>query len=108
MCERPLVNGLDVDFETRCRHYHSDNDRIAIRFYCCGQYFSCFECHQALGCGHHSVWPKEQFSEQAILCGACGTELSIRDYLDCASSCPQCSAAFNPGCSLHKHLYFEV
>ncbi|MFC4713294.1 CHY zinc finger protein [Planococcus dechangensis] len=108
MYERPLVTGLDVDFETRCRHYHSENDRIAIRFHCCGQYFPCFECHQALGCGNASVWPKEQFHEKAILCGACGTELSIREYLDCASSCPHCMAAFNPGCSLHKHLYFEV
>lgn len=108
MCARPQVLGLDVDSETRCRHYHSENDRIAIRFYCCGNYFSCYECHEAAGCNNPSVWPKEQFHEKAILCGSCGTELSIREYLDCASACPHCAAAFNPGCSLHKHLYFEV
>ncbi|NYF23235.1 putative CHY-type Zn-finger protein [Sporosarcina sp. JAI121] len=28
--------------------------------------------------------------------------------MDCKSACPECSAAFNPGCSLHRHLYFEI
>ncbi|WP_082799185.1 CHY zinc finger protein [Planococcus maritimus] len=108
MCTRPQVLGLDVDSETRCRHYRSENDRIAIRFYCCRKYFPCFACHEAVGCDNTAVWPIEQFYQKAILCGSCGTELSIREYLDCASACPHCSAAFNPGCSLHQHLYFEV
>ena len=101
------VKGVNVDDETRCAHYHSETDRIAIKFFCCGVYYSCFECHKATGCGHPKVWPKERFNEKAILCGACGHELGIQEYLDCASSCPECQANFNPGCSLHKHLYFE-
>lgn len=108
MYERPQVIGLDVDPETRCCHYHSESDRIAIRFHCCGNYFPCYECHEVLGCGHSSIWPKDQFDIKAVLCGTCGTELSIREYLDCASTCPNCAAAFNPGCNLHKHLYFET
>ena len=100
------VKGLDVDPETRCRHYHSPIDRIAIKFYCCREYYPCFECHTAVGCGNHQVWPKEKFSEKAVLCGSCGYELSVEEYLDCASSCPNCTEAFNPGCSLHRHLYF--
>ena len=100
------VKGIDVDEETRCFHYHSAIDRIAIKFYCCGDYFPCFECHQAAGCGNHQVWPKENFDQKAVLCGSCGYELTVEEYLHCASSCPNCSAAFNPGCSLHKHLYF--
>lgn len=101
------IKGIDVDAETRCSHYHSEIDRIAIKFYCCGEYFPCFECHQAVGCGHHQVWPKEESAQKAVLCGSCGYELTIEEYLQCESSCPNCSAAFNPGCSLHKHLYFE-
>ena len=100
------VRGVDVDSETRCSHYHSEIDRIAIKFYCCGDYYPCFECHKAVGCGNHQVWPKEEFVQKAVLCGSCGHELSIEEYLQCESACPNCSAAFNPGCSLHKHLYF--
>lgn len=100
------VKGVDVDKETRCAHYHSKIDRIAIKFYCCGEYYSCFECHKAVGCGAHQIWPKAKFSHKAVLCGSCDYELTVDEYLQCASSCPNCSAAFNPGCSLHKHLYF--
>ena len=106
MSSRIFVKGLDVDEETRCRHYHSEIDRIAIKFYCCGNYYACFECHQATGCGSPKVWPAEHFNQNAVLCGACSYELSVTEYLQCQSSCPQCSALFNPGCSLHKHLYF--
>jgi uncharacterized CHY-type Zn-finger protein len=100
------VKGLQVDEETRCAHYHAEIDRIAIKFYCCGSYFSCFECHEATGCGNPKVWPKQMFDQHAILCGACGYELTINEYLACDSTCPNCHASFNPGCNLHKHLYF--
>ncbi len=103
-----IVKGIDVDPETRCAHYHSEIDRIAIKFYCCGVYYPCYECHEAVGCGRPAVWPKGEFGQQAVLCGTCRHELTVREYLDCASVCPNCSAPFNPGCSLHKHLYFEV
>ncbi|WKA54299.1 CHY zinc finger protein [Planococcus shixiaomingii] len=107
MAHSLLVKGVKVDPETRCSHYHSEIDRIAIKFFCCGIYYPCYECHEAVGCGKSEVWPKERFSEKAVLCGACGNELTVNEYLNCASTCPACSAPFNPGCSLHKHLYFE-
>jgi uncharacterized CHY-type Zn-finger protein len=100
------VFGNAIDKETRCAHYHNEIDRIAIKFYCCQAYFSCYICHEEKGCGSPAVWPTTKFHEQAVLCGSCGHELSISDYLDCKSTCPACNAAFNPGCSLHKHLYF--
>lgn len=100
------VNGA-IDTETRCSHYHSENDRIAIKFYCCNDYFSCYQCHQQYGCGSTSVWPREDFNKKAILCGSCKTELTINEYLNSGYSCLSCGAAFNPGCSLHYHLYFE-
>lgn len=106
MPHETIVKGINVDPETRCAHYHSEIDRIAIKFFCCFDYYSCFDCHKAAGCGKHEVWPKEQFDEKAVLCGACGHELTVNQYLSCHSRCPVCSSSFNPGCSLHKHLYF--
>lgn len=100
------VNGA-IDNETRCEHYHLEKDRIAIKFYCCGKYFSCYKCHEEYGCGHLQVWPKTLFDQHAVLCGACGAKLTIQEYLASGSVCPTCNAAFNPGCSLHYHLYFE-
>ncbi|MFB1082914.1 CHY zinc finger protein [Jeotgalibacillus sp. JSM ZJ347] len=102
------VYGAIVDPQTRCAHYHSEKDIIAIKFYCCGRYFPCVNCHDESGCGNRQVWPTEHFSEKAILCGKCGTELTIQEYLESDSSCPSCESAFNPGCSLHKHYYFET
>ncbi|MFD1362135.1 CHY zinc finger protein [Lentibacillus salinarum] len=95
-----------IDDETRCEHYHSPNDRIAIKFKCCGAYFSCYQCHAQYGCGQVKVWPRDKFHDQAILCGHCKATLSINDYLASGYSCPSCDAAFNPGCALHSHLYF--
>nr|WP_087972165.1 CHY zinc finger protein [Oceanobacillus rekensis] len=96
-----------TDLETRCKHYHKENDRIAIRFYCCGDYFPCFKCHQEYGCNKKSVWPQSKFFEKAILCGSCGKKLTIQEYLNSGYACPKCHAAFNPSCSLHYDLYFE-
>lgn len=103
-----IVRGKVLDEETRCAHYHSEIDRIAIKFYCCDTYYSCFECHEEDGCGVSAVWPKENFDEKAVLCGGCGYELSIGEYLVCKSVCPRCSVEFNPGCGLHLGLYFEM
>lgn len=97
-----------IDKETRCKHYHSEKDRVAIKFYCCGEYFPCYLCHREKGCGTDAVWPREKFTHKAILCGACYNELTIEQYLSSVSKCPTCNASFNPGCSIHEHLYFET
>lgn len=96
-----------MDHETRCEHYHMENDRIAIKFYCCGGYFPCYLCHKQYGCGSPEVWPREKFDQLAILCGNCNTELTITEYLNSSYRCPFCHAAFNSGCAVHYHLYFE-
>jgi uncharacterized CHY-type Zn-finger protein len=75
---------------------------------CCGRYYACRECHDALEEHPAQVWPLDAFDQPAILCGVCGTELSIDSYLACDNRCPACSAAFNPGCAKHKHLYFAT
>ncbi|ASN04638.1 CHY zinc finger protein [Virgibacillus necropolis] len=96
-----------IDNETRCKHYHTEKDRIAIKFYCCGEYYPCYKCHEEYGCGSLQVWPKSMFDQFAVLCGSCGTELTIQEYLECGSICPICHAKFNSECSLHYHLYFQ-
>lgn len=103
-----IVKGNVIDNETRCTHYHTERDRIAIKFYCCNTYFPCHLCHEEDGCGSLQVWPRNKFHQKAILCGACGTQLTIDDYLRGENECPNCKAAFNPNCQLHESLYFEV
>jgi uncharacterized CHY-type Zn-finger protein len=104
---RVPVRGVELDSETRCIHYDSPRDVIAIRFACCREYFACYECH-ATRTGHDTErWPADAHEERAILCGVCDTELTISEYLDSDHACPHCNAMFNPGCANHHHLYFE-
>ncbi|WP_285115669.1 CHY zinc finger protein [Leifsonia sp. fls2-241-R2A-40a] len=104
---RPRVLGPVVDDETRCIHYRSPLDVIAIRFACCGEYYPCHLCH-AEAAGHPAQqWPRHDRDREAVLCGVCGSELTIAEYL-ATDDCPRCAAPFNPGCSLHAHLYFEA
>ena len=107
----PHVFGAVVDSATRCIHFHSELDIVAIRFACCRRYYPCFLCHDEavrLESVPHAArrWPKSEWSELAILCGACHRELSINEYRR-VERCPHCAAEFNPGCRLHAHLYFE-
>jgi uncharacterized CHY-type Zn-finger protein len=104
--KRPIVHGVDVDANTRCAHYHSEKDVIAIKFHCCRQYYACFFCHQELAGHTAEKWPKPQWNEQAILCGNCSNEMTIATYLD-AERCPNCDHLFNEGCRNHYHLYFD-
>jgi uncharacterized CHY-type Zn-finger protein len=102
-----VVKGKLVDEETRCVHYHSELDIIAIKFKCCDTYYPCFSCHEE-DVDHEAVsWSKKEFDEKAVLCGICKYEMSIREYMECNSSCPKCKAEFNPRCANHYHLYFE-
>jgi uncharacterized CHY-type Zn-finger protein len=102
------VFGVSIDPQTRCLHWHSGPDIIAIKFKCCGQWYSCFECHAEVTDHEAGVWPSNAFNEKAILCGACGHQLTINKYLNCGSVCPACKRRFNPGCANHHHLYFET
>ena len=99
------VHGVHVGPQTRCHHYHSPRDVIAIRFACCGDWYPCHLCH-ALRTDHTArVWPRDAFDVEAILCGVCGHRLPIRAYLSGPHACPSCEAAFNPGCAQHRPLY---
>ena len=106
--ERLEVRGVKMDAETRCIHYHSALDIIAIRMACCGVYYACKDCHVALADHEIKVWPHHEWDVRAILCGACGNELTIREYMSSGYSCPRCTAGFNPGCRNHYHFYFAA
>ncbi|WP_449282688.1 CHY zinc finger protein [Leucobacter sp.] len=101
------VLGGVIDDETRCVHYHGPTDVIAMRFKCCDEYFPCLHCHEEYTSPAHPIerWAAEDLERRAVLCGACGHELRIAEYL-VASGCPVCAAPFNPGCRLHHDAYF--
>jgi uncharacterized CHY-type Zn-finger protein len=102
------VYGVDTDHQTRCMHYHSDVDIIALRFPCCNRYYPCFTCHQETADHPSARWDKMRFGEKAVLCGACGQQLTVHEYMACGFVCPACQSSFNTGCKSHYHLYFEV
>jgi uncharacterized CHY-type Zn-finger protein len=102
------VHGVELDAATRCAHYHAAADVLAIRMACCGAYYACHACHDALA-GHAAMpWPSHRHGEIALRCGACTVEFTIRTYLANHEFCPGCGTAFNPGCRTHHHLYFDA
>ena len=68
----PEVRGVNLDPQTRCEHYHGPTDIIAIKMKCCGVYYACKDCHNALADHQIEVWPEREWDQPAILCGACG------------------------------------
>ena len=101
------VHGVDVDPLTRCAHFATDRDVLAIEFACCGRFYPCFRCHARLADHEPTVWPAGDRDERALLCGACGSRFTIATYLADPLACPACDAAFNPGCLDHHDRYFE-
>ncbi len=106
--EAPPVKGKSIDEYTRCVHYHSPVDIIAIKFKCCNEYYCCYKCHDEVAKHKRDVWKKDEFDTSAILCGICNNEMTIHEYLTSNNRCPHCNSNFNPNCSKHYHLYFEL
>src|SRR5579863_5705672 len=102
------IRGIEVDSQTRCAHYHSPVDIVAIKMNCCGIYFACKDCHEALADHPITVWTRDQWEVKAILCGSCRRELAIQEYMTSDDRCPSCNAEFNPGCRNHYHHYFAA
>jgi uncharacterized CHY-type Zn-finger protein len=63
------VHGPVVDDETRCIHYRTPLDVVAIRFACCGEYYPCHLCHDETADHPSSPWPAGSDHELAVLCG---------------------------------------
>jgi len=45
-----------IDPHTRCAHYHSALDIVAIRMACCGEYYACLHCHEELADHPSTPW----------------------------------------------------
>ena len=101
------IYGPVVDEETRCVHYHTSLDIVAIKFKCCGRFYPCYKCHEESEPHPIERWSREEFDEEAIYCGHCQHTLSINQYMG-AAVCPHCGANFNKRCKAHYHIYFEV
>lgn len=104
---RTKISGIELDAETRCVHYNSPLDVVALKMRCCGRYFACKDCHDALAGHALEPWPREEWGDRAVICGVCSTELTIVQYLESSDRCPSCGAPFNPGCREHHSYYFS-
>ncbi|MFO7690001.1 MAG: CHY zinc finger protein [Cryobacterium sp.] len=101
----PHVYGETVDDHTRCVHYATPADVVAIQFHCCRRFYPCYQCHAAAEPHPATAWPESEYGQPAILCGVCRTRFSILRYR-AGHACPSCAAPFNDGCRLHARLYF--
>lgn len=102
------IAGETVDESTRCVHYDGPGDVVAIRCYCCTTWYPCHRCHDEAEDHDLQPWPTDRFQARAVHCGACGSTLTIQDYLDAGAACPVCETAWNPGCEEHHPLYFDL
>jgi len=100
------IFGKPIDEQTRCAHYATATDVVAIEFACCRRFYPCHLCHEETADHPARQWARGSRGENAILCGVCQQTMSINTYL-AVSGCPNCGASFNPGCRLHHYLYFE-
>lgn len=104
--------GRLVDNHTRCSHYHTVKDIIALKFKCCGIYWPCYQCHLEISaCQATQRYSTEELKFQSmfvILCGQCYNELTFDEYNRNTYKCIYCDSEFNPGCLLHYDLYFDL
>lgn len=98
------VYGLPIDAQTRCVHWAGPVDVVALSHPCCGRFYPCAECHDAVADHARKTWPAEG-EEEVALCGSCGTLMTAREYMQ-AKGCGGCGHGFNPRCALHRDRYF--
>lgn len=107
MFSRVGVYGRVVDTESRCVHWHSRRDVLALKFRCCDRYWACVTCHEQ--CAGHAVrrYHVELDSGlKVVVCGVCRCEMTFAEYTG-GLRCVQCHVEFNPGCKMHYSMYFD-
>jgi len=75
---------------------------------CCGKSYAGHDRHTEHERHSPERWPRERLDTPAVLCGACGHVLTIRECVDSGHRCPACGGGFSPGCDLHHPLPVEV
>ncbi|MGX7775790.1 CHY zinc finger protein [Streptococcus pluranimalium] len=98
-----FFKGIDIDENSRCRHYHTEQDIVALKCADCQPYYACYKCHDVLE--DHTFKATSSDEPYPVICGACQSYLTFSAYK--RGSCPQCDAVFNPNCQLHDHIYFS-
>ncbi|SUJ60260.1 zinc finger protein [Staphylococcus aureus] len=63
----PIVYGSLIDTETRCLHYFTEEDIIAIKFKCCNKYYPCYKCHNEFEKHAIKRWSEPSFNEKSNL-----------------------------------------
>ena len=64
--QHPEVRGVEVDTQTRCVHWRSAADIVAIKMACCGVYWACKDCHEALAGHAIAVWGRGEWNARAV------------------------------------------
>ena len=60
------MRGAVVDDQTRCVHYASELDVVAIRFRCCDTYYPCHACHAEAVDHPAERWPADELAATAL------------------------------------------
>ena len=103
--------GVNTHGQSRCAHWHSDLDVLALQSPCCSKFYACATCHDALEDHPLQPWPADtKLSTKVLLCGVCEATFSAGQYLSGDKFCPDpaCAAPFNPGCRKHWHVHFSA
>ena len=97
------INGLLVDNESRCQHYHSPLDIVALKCYDCQKYYACYQCHDHIEDHRFRAYPCHIRQDKVVICGVCLHEMTIENYQK-SISCSHCHSRFNPACSKQTGL----
>ncbi|WP_080792591.1 CHY zinc finger protein [Corynebacterium pacaense] len=88
-----------------CRHYNSEYDVVLNRCSTCGEFWACHLCHAEAT--EHPFGRMPLDAPDSTRCGACGLLMGYAEY-SAQPRCPGCGHPFNPGCSLHAGIYFDL
>ncbi|MGT2908167.1 CHY zinc finger protein [Streptococcus dentiloxodontae] len=99
------IYGLLVDRQSRCQHYQTDLDIVALKCFGCQRYYACYLCHDTLENHSYQAYPSSYSRDKAVVCGVCYYEMTIEHYQK-SKACPNCQSRFNPNCAKHRNIYF--
>lgn len=100
-----IYGGL-LDQASRCRHYHTVLDIVALKCFACRNYYACYKCHDSLEAHPYQAYPDNRVADKVVICGVCKEEMTIAEYRS-SKTCPNCQSAFNPACGKHDAIYFS-
>lgn len=76
------IYGFLVDNESRCQHYHTELDIVALKCFECLNYYACYQCHDSLEEHSFRAYPCQLKQDKVLICGVCQHEMTIEEYYD--------------------------